>query len=129
MAAVRPILTILAVRDLPRAARFYREAFGWPVRVDAPVYVELELPDGRGLGLYDREGFAANTGRPPAARPLGATTGTELYFHCDDLPEALARVEAAGGTLLAPLTDKPWGDEAAYWADPDGNVVVLAKPR
>ena len=126
---MRPILTILAVRDLARSVRFYREAFGWPVRVDAPVYVELELPDGRGLGLYERAGFAHNTGREPAAAPDGQTTGTELYFHCDDLPADLARIEAAGATLLAPLADKPWGDEAAYWADPDGNVLVLARPR
>ncbi len=127
-AEVRPILTILAVRDLARSVRFYREAFSWPARVEAPVYVELELPDGRGLGLYERGGFAHNTGREPAAAPEGATTGTELYCHCDDLPAALARMEAAGATLLAPLQDKPWGDEAAYWADPDGNVLVLARP-
>jgi len=127
-ADVRPVLTILAVADVERAVSFYREAFGWRVRVEVPVYVELELPDGRGLGLYQREGFARNTGAAPAAVPEGSVTGTEIYLHCEDLEGAMARVEAAGGRLLSPLAARPWGDEAAYFADPDGNVVVVARP-
>jgi len=30
--------------------------------------------------------------------------------------------------LLSPLAARPWGHEAAYFADPDGNVVVVARP-
>ena len=47
----RHVLTILAVRDLARSVEFYRAGLGWPARVETPVYVELGLPDGRGLGL------------------------------------------------------------------------------
>ena len=125
---VRHILTILAVRDLPRAVRFYRDAFGWPTTVDVPVYVELALPGGQRLGLYDREGFARNTGQPAAEWSGAGTTGTEIYFHCDDLDAAIARCAAAGATALSPRAERPWGDEAAYFADPDGNVLVLARP-
>jgi len=35
----RHILTILAVADLETAAKFYQQAFGWPMRVEVPVYV------------------------------------------------------------------------------------------
>ncbi len=125
----RHVLTILAVGDLDRSRRFYEEAFGWPLRVEAPVYVEFALPDGRGLGLYKREHFAANTGVQPAGGPGGgATTGTEIYFHCADLPGAIDRLKGAGARLLSPLAARDWGDEAAYFADPDGNVLVLARP-
>ncbi|MBI4870237.1 MAG: GNAT family N-acetyltransferase [Candidatus Riflebacteria bacterium] len=123
----RHILTILAVAELARSATFYRDAFGFPARVDVPVYVELELPDGRGLGLYAASAFACNTGEPPAAAPPGITA-TELYFHCDDLDASIRKLREAGARLLSGRARRPWGDEAAYFADPDGNVLVVAQP-
>ena len=124
----RHILTILAVADLDRSARFYRQAFDWPARVEVPVYVELALPDGRGLGLYRREGFAHNTGRTPAVVSDGGTTATEIYLHCADLDAAIARLDQMGAHRLSARAPRDWGDEAAYYADPDGNVLVLARP-
>jgi len=121
------ILTILAVGDLEASLAFYSQAFGWPLRVDAPVFKELELPDGRGLGLYARPAFAHNTGgHEPTPLPPGAISGTELYFHVPDLGQAVADLEAAGARLLSARALRPWGDEAAYYADPDGNVLVVA---
>jgi len=126
--ATRHVLTIFAVADLERAVRFYREAFGWPTRIEVPVFVELELPDGRGIGLYKRGAFAQNTGQLPESPPAGAITATELYFHCDDLDSAIFRLEQAGAHLLSARAPRGWGDEAAYFADPDGNVLVVARP-
>lgn len=120
------VLVILAVRDLPRSRAFYTAAFDWAVTVDQPVYVELRMPNGQRLGLYARDGFARSTGELPAASPPGATAPTELYLHTTTLAPDLARLEAAGARLLSPLAPRDWGDDAAYYADPDGNVLVLA---
>jgi GNAT superfamily N-acetyltransferase len=122
------ILTILAVRSLEDAARFYDAAFGWPRRVDVEVYIEYELPDGRGLGIMRREAFAANSGRAPVSVAAEDVLGNELYFHTADLEAASARISGAGATALSPRKPRGWGDEAAYFADPDGNVVVVAGP-
>ncbi len=126
--AARHVLTILAVDDLAASVRFYRQAFGFPVRAEVPVYVELALDDGRGLGLYRRESFGANTGIVPERVAPGGVAGAELYFNVDDMDEAVSRIERAGGRLLSPRAVRPWGDEAAYYADPDGYVVVVARP-
>ena len=128
MAQARHILTILADADLERSVAFYREAFGWPTKVDVPVYVELALPVGRGLGLYVREAFAANVDQVPTLATPDRIGGTELYFHVDDLDAAIQRLDAAGATLLSARAPRDWGDEAAYYADPDGNVLVVARP-
>lgn len=90
-------LTILAVADLERSLRFYRQAFDWPTRVDVPVFVEFDLGQSRSLGLYDRQGYAANTGLLPVVVPAGEISGTELYLRCDDLDAAIARLQSAGG--------------------------------
>jgi uncharacterized protein len=124
----RLALVILAVSDLARAVGFYRRAFGWEQQVDVPVYAEFLLPGSLRLGLYERRSFAQNTGQePPAPRP-GDLTSTELYFFPPDLGGALRRLEAAGARCLSGLAPRSWGDEAAYFADPDGNVLVLARP-
>lgn len=122
------VLTVIAVDDLARAARFYQDGFGWPRTVDAPVYVELALPDRRRLGLYQRDGFARVTGRAAAQPPAGALTGAELYLHVDDVDLAFTRLVAAGATALSAPADRDWGDRAGYVADPDGHVVVVARP-
>lgn len=124
----RHVLTILAVGDLARSRAFYRDAFGFKLLVDVAVYAEFEAPGGMRLGLYQREGFARNTGQAPSVTPLGATSATEIYFHVDDMLSAIGKLEAAGARLLSPLAKRDWGDEAAYYADPDGNVLVVAKP-
>jgi predicted enzyme related to lactoylglutathione lyase len=40
--------------------------------------------------------------------------------------ETIARIEAAGGRPLSPLRLREWGETAAWFADPDGNVVAVA---
>jgi predicted enzyme related to lactoylglutathione lyase len=124
----RHVLTVLAVEDLARARAFYLAAFGWGVVVDAAVYVELAVAGGMRLGLYDRVGFARNTGLPASVVGEGGTTATEVYFQVDELEPAIDRMRAAGARELSALAVRPWGDEAIYFSDPDGNVLVLARP-
>jgi hypothetical protein len=37
-------------------------------------------------------------------------------------------VKRAGAPELSALAPRPWGDDAAYFSDPSGNVLVLARP-
>lgn len=128
MTAARHVLTILAVEDLPRAKAFYATAFGWPQAVDVPVYAEFQLPAGMRLGLYERVGFGRNTGQLPAQTPTGEISATELYLYVDDLVPSIERLKSAGARELSAPATRAWGDTAAYFADPDGNVLVVARP-
>ena len=119
---------ILAVEDVPRAVEFYERVFGWPrnPKIDFSNYVELH-GDGGTLGLYDREGFAAASGATPAGAPDPGQTATELYVRVDDVAPLLDRLRESGARELRGLTSKVWGDDAAYFEDPDGNVVAVAQ--
>lgn len=125
---VRQALTILAVSDVQRAARFYEAVFGWRRHVDVPVYVEFEVPGGAGVGVYLRAGFARNTGRPSTVPATGETSATELYFRVRDVDAVVGLALAEGATLLGQATVREWGDVVAYVADPDGNVLAFARP-
>lgn len=117
---------ILAVENVERSVAFYRRAFGWTPAVTTPVYVELEIAGGTRLGLYDRVGFGRNTGQAPPAAVPQELSRTELYLRVDALPAAIASLEDAGARCLSAAAARTWGDTAAYFADPDGNVVVVA---
>ncbi len=122
------MLTILAVDDLAAAVAFYNAAFAWPIGVEVPVYVEYALPGGNRLGLYERVGFGHNTGQVPAKIDAGALAPTELYLHSDDIDAAIGRLRAAGARQLSDLAPRSWGEDVAYFADPCGNVIAIARP-
>jgi predicted enzyme related to lactoylglutathione lyase len=121
------ISTFIAVRDLDASRVFYQTVFGWPIRVEVPVLVEFALPDGRGLALYRRENFGNNTNQLPEEIRKGGIAGHELYFHCPELDTVIERLEKIGARCLSPLKARDWGDDAAYYVDPDGTVIAVAR--
>jgi len=121
---------IFAVTDLERSLAFYEQALGWPrnERIDYSNYVELLPIDGGALGLYARDGFAGTVGAEPLRVENGAVSPAYVYVRVDDVESSVARIEAAGGRPLSPLTPRQWGETAAWFADPDGNVIAVASP-
>ena len=120
-------LTILAVGDLAYAVQFYHDVFGWPLQTQTDTYVAFDLGQGSALGLYTRDGFARSAGKAPEPLAYGAIAGTELYLLYDDPAPFLVRLKERGARVLSPWAPRPWGDEAAYFADPDGNVLAVAR--
>jgi uncharacterized glyoxalase superfamily protein PhnB len=45
------------------------------------------------------------------------------FWISSGLDEMFRHAEAAGGAVLQPPADRPWGQRAFMVADPDGNVV------
>ena len=123
----RLILIILAVSDLKRSALFYEHVFGWTRAVDTHSYREYAPASGMRLGLYQRESFAVNTGLLPELAAPGSITGSELYLLVEDIQQVAIRLIEAGARLLSTSAPRDWGDEVAYFSDPDGNVIALAR--
>ena len=119
---------ILAVSDVTRSAAFYQGVFGWPrnERIDYDEYVELCGPNGT-LGLCERDTYARLTGATPMTPKNGDVSPAYLYVRVPDVREAIAKLGEAGARPLAPLASRSWGEEAAWFADPDGNVVAVAE--
>lgn len=102
---------------------FYR-AIGVPledeIHGDGPLHWACELGPVH-LAIYEAEG-----GHAPGRRRGGAT---QLGFQVGDALEAAVEAGvAAGGTLLQPPEDAPWGRRAVL-ADPDGRPVELNAGR
>jgi catechol 2,3-dioxygenase-like lactoylglutathione lyase family enzyme len=123
------VQVIFAVGDLARSLHFYEQAFGWPrnERIDYANYVELHPPDGGTVGLFERRGYEELVGAPPVELGNGHVSSAYLYVRVPVLEETVARLEAAGARLLSPAADRSWGERAAWFSDPDGNVVAVAQ--
>ncbi len=120
-------LTVLATRDLEAAKDFYSCAFDWPIRIEEQDYVELALPGGRALGLRTRETIDRQTGIQSAKLPHEALSGTQLHFFCDDLPRVIVRLVSAGARELSEFKKRSEEEESAFFADPDGNTLIIAR--
>ena len=117
---------VLAVSDVDRSYAFYRQVFGWESHLEWPgEYTELVLSAEDRLGLYRRDGWADSTGAEPAELN-GHVSPAYLYVRVDDLDAAVAKLEEVGARRLSPRQRRGWGDEAAYFADPDGNPFAVA---
>ncbi|MPZ25902.1 MAG: extradiol dioxygenase [Micromonosporaceae bacterium] len=118
MTSIQPIIS---TPDLPRLRTFYERLLG-AVEVrrypdDGPIFfVGLKLGDSE-LGLVNE-----------AATDLSAPQRIVLSVDVDDVDGLLDRVETAGGRVLGPSNDMPWGQRVAHVHDPDGNMVNLTQP-
>jgi predicted enzyme related to lactoylglutathione lyase len=106
--------------DLARLQTFYERLLG-AVEVrrfpeDGPTFfVGLKLGDSE-LGLVNE-----------AETDLSTPPRILLSVDVDDVDGLLDRVEPAGGRVLSPPNDMPWGQRVAHVHDPDGNMVNLTQ--
>ena len=96
----------LAGGDVPASKAFYTAAFGWGFTDYGPEYAAFE-----GAGLDGGLAAATPAGTPPL-----------VILKADNLEDALARVEAAGGVVVEPIFEFP-GGRRFHFRDPAGNVL------
>ena len=93
--------------DLPASKAFYGAAFGWKFIDSGPEYAAFD----EGLdGGFDAQADAVRTPLP--------------VLFARDLEAMLARVEAAGGTIVEPIFAFP-GGRRFHFRDPAGNELAV----
>lgn len=108
------VATRLIVADAAAAIDFYRRAWGATLnqRVAAPdgtiIHAELAIGPAT-VAVKDADET------DPVSRP-----GPIMSLHCDDVDAAAEAFLAAGGTVVFPVADHPYGDRAGRFLDPFG---------
>src|SRR5215813_4852681 len=99
--------------DVEEAVEFYKN-LGLILIVDSfPRYARFVCPDGdETFSIHQVDAIA------PGEKPV-------VYFECDDLDEAVAKLEQLGIKFEAKPVDQPWLWREAYLRDPDGNQICL----
>jgi catechol 2,3-dioxygenase-like lactoylglutathione lyase family enzyme len=107
----------LAVRDLDKSARFYRDIFGAVEVYRDPGFVQLQTPGSRDVIVLERD------------RKAAGKTGGVAHFGFrltdpGDIDAAVRAVQAAGGTIQDRGEFVP-GEPYLFATDPDGYTVEI----
>ena len=108
--------------DGDRARSFYEEAFGWQV-MEMPEMGYTIVMTGPSDDNGPTEAGYINGGM--LSREQGATSGPVVVLDVDSIEETLEKIGSLGGSTVVGKT--PVGDMgfAAYFTDPEGNVMGL----
>jgi predicted enzyme related to lactoylglutathione lyase len=102
-------------QDAPATQQFYRDLFGWGIDADNPDNYGMIDTKNKGTGINGGIG-ASQQGR----------SWVTFYVECDDPAATLAKVERLGGRrVMEPM--ESMNVTYALFADPEGNVIGLAK--
>ncbi len=108
--------------DKDRAKRFYSDVFHWQLdEMPDFEYVGVSTGPAGDDGMPDEPGYI---GGGMTARG-GTNTGTVVVLASADIDADLSRVESHGGEILEGKTPVGQMGFAAYFKDPEGNVVGL----
>ena len=117
---------ILYVADIHVSRKFYEDILGFKLRLDAGNYCELKL-GGIGLGLMPKTALSHFLGQAGRRLWSDGAPRCEIYLLTEQPTAVVERLEKAGAKCLAPLAMRPWGDVAAYFEDPDGHILAIAR--
>ena len=123
----------LAVEDLERALRFYRDGLGFESRgvvgaqwtddesgANGAIAV-FKLESGLLISLYPRGDLAKDAAIPTGPARPGEFSLGQLVRSRVEVDEVLERAEAAGAAVTTPR-ERPWGIYSGYFRDPDGHL-------
>jgi predicted lactoylglutathione lyase len=123
----------LAVEDLERALRFYRDGLGFESKgVIGTQWTDQEsgangaiavfkLESGLLLSLYPRSDLAKDAAIPAEPARPGEFSLGQLVQSRAAVDELIEEAEAAGAAVTTPR-DRPWGIYSGYFRDLDGHL-------
>ena len=108
--------------DGDRARRFYKEAFDWQVQEMPEMDYTIVMSGPSGDAGPTEPGYI-NGGM--LSRAQAAAPGPVLVVDVDSIEAALDRIAGLGGSTVVGKTPVGTMGYAAYFTDPEGNVVGL----
>ena len=100
--------------DVPRAKRFYEDAFGWTFTPWGPPGFYQTFSTGEG-----------HVGALQGRRDIGGMKmpGMEISFGVDDIEATVAAIEAAGGKVIMPPFHIESVGKLIFFQDTEGNIA------
>lgn len=131
---MKPYITLLtlAVDDLDRALRFYRDGLGLPTKGIVGTEFEhgavafFELQPGLKLAVWPRASLAHETGMLVQARSATEFSIGHNVGGKEEVDALMEQAASAGATIVKPAGDAFWGGYSGYFQDPDGHLWEVA---
>ena len=128
----RVTLVTLAVDDLERALRFYRDGLGLPTagivgqefEHGAVAFFDLAL--GLKLAVWPRRSLAHDSDLPVTPRSATEFSLAHNVASREEVDAVMEEARRAGATVTKPAGPTFWGGYAGYFQDPDGHLWEVA---
>ena len=113
---------LIAVNDMDRAIRFYKEIFGLQVILDQDGNVIMS----EGLVLQDAKIWQQFLDK----ELIPKNNMTELYFEETDIGGFVKKLEDSDFEIeyVNELMEHSWGQKVVRFYDPDGNLIEVGTP-
>jgi catechol 2,3-dioxygenase-like lactoylglutathione lyase family enzyme len=131
---MKPRITLitLAVDDLERALRFYRDGLG--LETEGIIGQEFEygavaffdLQSGLRLALWPRQSLAYDSGLTVAAPSATDFCLAHNVSSKEEVDAVMAQAASAGALIIKPSQDTFYGGYAGYFQDPDAHLWEVA---
>ena len=131
---LNPRITVLtlAVADLERSLKFYRDGLGLPTKgivgteYEGGAVVFFNMKGGLTLALFPKKELAkdanvAETRSSPAEFSIGHNVRSK-----EEVDEVMEQAKKAGAKITKPAQKTFWGGYAGYFQDPDGHLWEIA---
>jgi uncharacterized protein len=131
---MKPRITLitLAVDDLEKAVRFYRDGLGLKTegivgtQFDYGAVAFFDLQAGLKLALWPRASLAHDAGLE-----VGSRSATELSIGHNvssklEVDGVMEQAKRSGAVIVKPAHDTFWGGYSGYFQDPDGHLWEVA---
>jgi hypothetical protein len=131
---MKPRITLitLAVDDLDRSVRFYRDGLGLPTAGIVGTEFEhgavafFDLHGGLRLALWPRKSLAADSGLPVSrASPTDFCLAHNVASK-SEVDAVMAQALATGAVIVKEARATFWGGYAGYFQDPDQHLWEVA---
>lgn len=131
---MKPQISILtlAVDNLEKSVRFYRDGLGWKTRgivgadYDYGAAAFFDLQQGLALALWPRESLAHEVGVELQAPAMTEFMLSQCVAEKAQVEEVLQQAAQAGGQIIKPAHDTLLGGYAGIFKDPDGHLWEIA---
>ena len=113
--------TVVFTRDLDAMRRFYEQVMGFPLaKTLGDGWFEYHI----GATTLALRTYGSHLNDPP---PVVGALSVQLAFRVPPpvVAACAAELEAKGVTLVAQLTDHPFGHRTIFFRDPDGNLLEI----
>ncbi len=131
---MKPRITVItvAVDDLERSLRFYRDGLGLPTQgifgeeFEHGAVAFFDLQAGLKLAIWPRKSLSHDSGIP-----LNTPSSTEFTLGHNvlsrtEVDAVMEQAKKAGAVIVKPAQETFWGGYAGYFQDPDHHLWEIA---
>jgi catechol 2,3-dioxygenase-like lactoylglutathione lyase family enzyme len=120
---MQTVCTLIAVKDMERAKRFYHDVLGLDVVFDFGANVTLS----GGIALQEMETWQAFIGKK-SKEIVGRNNACELCFEEDDMDGFIEKLRGIEGlAYVHPLREHAWGQRVVRFYDADGHMIEVGE--